>query len=404
MSTITTKVRANDMLDQMGPEMYRRAYDAGMTMSAFLEKEDPSPEYKDGLDAFGRVLKAAGVVTDAQASHGVPASTWEDFNRTSQTRALIHEWAARQWRSAQKGTRYSTRSLYGSSDAVVGDWERPWVDAGRLAVKDAVQPAIPLSEVIALETSINSNVYRTFYIQNDATETSMTRVAEGADVPRVKLTTGEASINLYKYGRSLEATYEQLRYQRLDKIALHLQLMAIQTEVDKLAQVIDIMVNGDGNANTSATSYNLTTLDSAATAGTLTLKGWLAFKMKFKNPYMVTTALAREAIALQLLMLNTGSANTPLVGVSAPSGFGYFTQINPGLRDNVALGWTDDAPANKILGFDKRLNVEAVYDVGGNIQEVERFVNRQTQSLVLTETVGFAVFDGQSARILVVNA
>ena len=204
------------------------------------------------------------------------------------------------------------------------------------------------------------------------------RVAEGAELPRAKLVGSEHTIRLYKYGRILEITYEAMRRMRIDMAALHVQRIAIQSQIDKLATIIDVLVNGDGNAGTAATSYNLTTLDSAAVAGTLTLKGYLAWKLKFINPYTLTTALAQDAMALQLMLLNTGSANIPLVTIQQPSGFGQFTPINPELGDNVRLGITADAPASKILGFDDRFAVERVTEIGANIQEVLRWSERQT--------------------------
>ena len=187
-------------------------------------------------------------------------------------------------------------------------------------------------------------------------------------------------------------------------MALHIRRMAVQAEVDKVGQILSVMVNGDGNSGTTPSTFNLTALDSGASAGTLSLKGWLAFKMMFANPYTITGALAQEAVALQMLLLNTGSANTPLVNVQQPSGLGSFTQINPGLRDSVALGWTSDAPSLKIVGFDKRFAIERVVDIGATITEVEQFITRQTQVLVVTEAEGYAVIDKNAINILNVNA
>ena len=308
------------------------------------------------------------------------------------------------WREVQTGRPYSTRSLYTSADGAAGSWERPYAEAQNPRWDKMVAPAIPVSELVALTTPINAGEYRAYYLSDDSAQTGMTRVTEGAEVPRVKLVGGDHTIDLYKYGRGLEATYEQLKRQRLDKMALHIRRMAVQAEVDKVGQILSVMVNGDGNSGTTPSTFNLTALDSGASAGTLSLKGWLAFKMKFANPYTITGALAQEAVALQMLLLNTGSANTPLVNVQQPSGLGSFTQINPGLRDSVALGWTSDAPSLKIVGFDKRFAIERVLDIGATITEVEQFITRQTQVLVVTEAEGFAVIDKNAINILNVNA
>lgn len=402
--SIDAKPRAGDLLGQMGLNVYRDAYKKGMSLSAFLEQEDPSTGYNDGLDAFGRLLQVADIRVKSLPDYGVQASEFQEFNRDEQTRALIPEWMLRTWREVQNGRPFSTRSLYNTGDGTPGSWERPYADAQSPRWDKLVAPAIPVSELVALTTPIDSDTYRAYYLQNDAVETGMTRVSEGAEVPRVKLVGGDHTINLYKYGRGLEATYEQLKRQRIDKLALHVRRMAVQSEVDKVGQIISVMVNGDGNSGTAPTTYNLTTLDSSAAAGTLSLKGWLAFKMKFANPYVITGALAQEAVALQMMLLNTGSANTPLVSVQQPSGLGAFTQINPGLKDSVALGWTADAPTMKIIGFDKRFAIERVVDIGATITEVEQFITRQVQVLVVTEAEGYAVIDKNAMGILNVNA
>ena len=401
--SITTKAKANDMLAQMGLNVYRAAYEKGMSLSAFLEQEDPSREYRDGTDAFQRVLQAADIRIKSLPEYGVQASEFGEFNRTEQTRALIPEWLLRTWREVQTGKPFSTRALYASNDGAAGSWERPYAEALAARTDQQVAPAIPLSELVAITTPINAAEYRAYYLTNDETQTSMVRVAEGAEVPRVKLTGGQHTIDLLKYGRALEASYELLRRQRVDRLALTVRLMAVQAEVDKVASILDVMVNGDGN-NNAPTTHNLTTLDAAASAGTLTLKGWLAFKMKFANPYMMTGALAREDVALQMMLLNTGSANTPLVNVQTPSGFGSFTAINPNLRDNVALGWTSDAPALKVVGFDRRFAIERVVDVGATITEIEQFITRQVQVLVVTEAEGYAVIEKNAIKVLDVNA
>lgn len=402
--SITTKPKAGELLAQMGLSVYRAAYEKGLSLSAYLEQEDPSAEYRDGLDAFGRLLQAADIRVKALPEYGIQSSTYEEFHRSEHTRALIPEWLIRTWREVQTGRPFNTRSLYTSGDGVAGSLDRPYAEAAEARWDQSVAPAIPLSELVALTTPINAGEYRAYYLQHSATETSMTRVTEGAEVPRVKLVGGDHTIDLYKYGRGLEASYEQIRRARVDKLALHVRRLAVQAEVDKVGAILGVMVNGDGNTGTQPTTYALTTLDAAASAGTLTLKGWLAFKMKFTNPYLMTGALAQEAVALQMLLLNTGSANTPLVSVQQPSGLGAFTAINPGLRDSVALGWTAAAPTLKIVGFDRRFAIERVVDLSATITEIERFVTRQVEVLVVTEAEGYAVIDKNAINILNVNA
>lgn len=398
-----------ELLTRVGPDLYRAAYDKGMSLSAYLERMYPQSEFKDGLTALERLLKVGGIVTRSIPEWGIYASELREFDKSDGLRNLVPEWVAWQYRQArftgQADPGIRANSVYMTDDEILNTWVRPYSDqpTPRKLTRN-LTPAIPLAELVALTTPIDSDAYRVFYLVDDDTETREVRVAEGTNIPKAYLSDGEYTIRLQKYGRALEITYEALRRFRIDKIAYFLQRLAIVTEADKVTKVIDVIQSGDGNANTDAATFNLTTLDSSTSAGTLTLKGWLAFKLKFKNPYMLTTVLVNDATALAMWLLQPASPGFPLGTATSGAGFGSFRPINPGLSDAVAMGVTDDAPSLKIVGLDNRLAIERIFEIGSNIQEVQRWAMKQTQELVFTETEGFAVLDRDAAKILDINA
>lgn len=403
-SITNQRPRSRDLLTRMaGGRLYQEAYKQGMSLSAWLEREDPSSEYNDGLDAFERLLKTAGIVTQSDPERGFYADTFGAFDQNDETRGLVPEWMARQWRRAASGRNPSTRNLFTSADSPPPSTLQPVTYAPEPRGQQ-LAPPIPLSEIVAVTTPIDTGVYQAFYLTDDPANQRMVRIAQGAEIPRAKITGKDNAIRLKKFGRALEVTYEDLRRMRIDLVAILIGRMAVQAEKDKVSAVLDVIVNGDGNANTAAASYNLTAIDPATTANNLTLKGWLGFKLKFYAPYMATTALVQEGAALSLMTLNTGTANIPLVVIQASSGFGMFRSINPGLADSVALGWTADAPAGKVVAFDRRFAIERVTEIGGNISEVERYVTRQTQAITLTEVEGYAVFDPNATKVLNLGA
>lgn len=402
MTTGITKVRprSQELLKGMSADRYREAYDEGKSLSVWLEEQDPSSEYNDGLDAFQRLMMAAEIRSKSLLPQGVRASKFGDFDKDENTRALAPEFIARCWRRAMYGADVSTRAIYTSSDQPLNSAMNPYAIANAPRYQNQIAPAIPLDEVVAITTPVDTNAYKAVYLTDSTTDQRMVRVAEATDIPRARLSSSEQTVPLYKYGRVLEQSYETMRRMPLDLLAFHISRLATQAEVDKVAAIIDILVSGDGNGGTAATNYNASTLDSASTGGTLTLKAWLAFKMKFTNPYMVTTALARDTNALTLQLLNTGSANIPLVMIQTANGFGSFRPINPGLADAVALGWTGDAPASAIVAFDARFAIERVVEIGANISEVQRWTTRQTETLTMTETEGYAKIDNASVKTL----
>lgn len=411
--TIEVKPRIGELYEQMrGGALYRAAAEKGLTLSAFLEQEDPVDRYGPTdemrrIDAFQRMVAVAGLKVVSDPFRGFYADEFSQFDRNEQTRALMPEWAFRQWRRVTLGfgqNGYAQRAAMTSDAEVLGGVMRPYVDAAQARMQQ-LAPAVPLSEIVAITTPINGNAYRAFYLTEPAaSEKRMVRVGEAAEIPKVTLAGGDNTINLYKYGRVLEVSYETLRRQRIDKVALWIARMAIQAETDKVAYALDVLVNGDGNTGSAATNYNLTTLDAAAVAGTLTLKGWLNYKLQFANPYQLTHMLVQSAVALQVMLLNLGSANVPLVTVQGLLGAGSIEPINPETSDRVRYGITSDAPTLKVVGFDRRFALERVTEVGADISETERFITRQTQALAMSEVEGFAIFDANATRTLDINA
>ena len=214
----------------------------------------------------------------------------------------------------------------------------------------------------------------------------------------------ERDVFLYKFGRAIESTYEALRRLPLDRAAIEISLIANQVEVDKLAVILDVILNGDGNAGTAMLSYNLSDLDPAAPLGKPTLEAWLEFKLRFENPYMLTTLIGQRNGIIKAMLINTGTANVPLVVVAPWIGVGGFRPINNSLGDDVRYGVTNDAPSLKWIGLDKRRAIEQVYEIGANITEMERFATRQTETLVMTETVGYAKMDKRATKGVNLNA
>lgn len=413
--TVTSqKSGPQETLNRMGPALYREAYEQGHTLTQHLEELHPHSEYRDGLDGFQRLLAVAGIRVRSFPQLGIWADTWDAFERSNNTWMLLPEFYARAWRSVKFAPRgehaqilnEARRDLFLSDDEIPGSLLNPYAEAMALRENDVLTAAIPLSELVATTTPITGENYRAAYIVKETAQQRMRRVSEDSEIPHAKITTAEQNVSLHKYGRVIEASYETLRRMRIDKVARFIQLMAVQAEVDKVEAAIGVIVAGDGNANTAAATHNLTTLDSAASAGTLSLKAWLAFQKKFENPYMLTTALMQEDVALQLEMLTAGNANIAraVYQTREPGIFGSgLTPVNK-TAGNVRYGWTTVAPALKIVGFDRRVTLEHVTEIGANIDEIERHTTRQTQTMTMTEVDGWAIMDTEGALILDVNA
>lgn len=410
-----------------GPRLYREAADHGMNLSQYLENADPTEDRESndrGLDAYERLVRAAGVVMAPVPELGLYASTWQECLETPERRALMPEFMSRVWRRAQNldpieqgrlamaqtsglpgDPDLSKRAMLLSGDVAPGALVNPWYDNPEIRAKRLVPP-IPLARLIARTTAIDTDAYRTLYITDDFGTDAyrLKRVAEGTEIPATTLVTGEHTLRLYKFGRALRATYEQLRRQRVDRIAFIIARMAIQAELDKVTIAMNTIINGDGNANTSATVLALTSLDTAASAGTLTLRGWLTFKLRFALTYAPDILLAQEASTMQLLTLPIATGIQTPYGLMPGNAFGTVAPIANQMNLAMEYGVTADAPALKIVAFQSQSVLERVTEVGGNVSEVERFINNQTQLLTITEVEGFGIIDPNASRILNINA
>lgn len=380
-------------------DLHREALEAGMPLSRYLEVLDPSSEYKDSKqDAFQRQLKQAGIITRSNPEAGWWASEGSVFTDTTAGRALFPEFFAREWRKVSFANP-SERAILLSSDAILGSFERPYNDVGGPRWNNQFEPAIPLSELVALTSPITGEDYRSMYMAYDANALRLFRIGESAEIPMANLTSSMRSIRLRKYGRGLRATYEQMRRARVDKVAWWIRWMAVQSEIDKLVAAMDVLVAGDGNSGTAATEINQSTLDSAAIPGELGLQAWIKWRLQWKPPYTLTTVLAQIDETMQMLMLNMGTANMPLEGRNIGGIGNRLTPINS-TADGIRYGWLDEAPNNKFVGFDRRAALEQVTEIGSEITETERYITNQTQVMTMTENNAFAILDPAATKLL----
>jgi len=403
------RIKATEAAKVM-PGIAEQARVKGMSITQVLEDEDPTHEHSDverstGLDAFGRVLREMQIRTSSIPERGIMASFVSEFGKDDNTAVAFGEWLNRRIREVSvPRTPRQSRAVYDAGDQPQGTPVFP-INFDPNAYYPQIAPAVPIAEVVAKTTPITGSSYEAYYLVDNTGQKRLVRIPEGTEIPAVKLSGTTHTIRVRKFGRRLDATYETLRRMTIDLLALHIQRMMVQAEVDKLAAILDVIVNGDmSNTSNGATVYQLSTLDSAATPGSassLTLKGYLRFKAKFRNPYQVTTLLANEDVVVATQLLNTGTANIPLIYLqNAGQAFGGFTPINNELGDAVRIGLTDDAPASKIVGLDSRFAINRIVENGGDITESTRWVTKQVQSLVMTTEENYAVIDQLAVKIL----
>lgn len=383
----------------------------GQTLSNAFEMLDPTVEQSGigaNFDAFERLLLVADLVPRSIHEYGRRASTLDEVETrfgaardsgSVVTRALIGEIIRRAYRKVSID---ETRgALQGSQDAVLGTFINQYQYSGVVTPK--LEPAIKMSDLVAMTEGITRDYVKPFYLEDiDEDEETQARIAEGAEIPAIEITNKERLISLKKTGIRIDATYESLRQTPIDMIAYAFARIAIRVDARKVDKIIATLISGDGNSGTAATNYTLTSLGGVVLNG-LDLRSYLAFKKKFKNPFMLTHIFGQEQNTLQLELLNTGSANIPRAvagGVFAQE----FQNMNTRLADNVKTGDIDSVPSNLLLGIDGRVAVKRWYEIGAEIREVDKWIREQKESFVMSETEGYQVDEPLAVKTLQLDA
>lgn len=408
------KARPAELLDpQRMANITIEAGERGMTLSAYLEKRvDRTEEGWGGEDAkddaFGRLMRASGVVWRSNPGIGLYADSTADVLDNPETRTLVPEFARRVWaKTLSEGFNpqvvNNKRFMISEDDEALGSAWRPIMTTAA-ELRREMEPSFSLGELIAFTNAIDGDAYRRIFFEGaDVDQIRMHRIGEAADIPRAKVTTSDKFVRIAKYGKALELSYEALRNSPIDKIGLFIAQMALQAEEDRITHALDVLVNGDGTANTAAEVIDMTSLKAGATE--LDYAVWLGFKARFRRPYTMTHVFARTNEGVDLQMLT--HPNTAVLFQGSPwqtaLGAGSVQRINDIYGGVVRLGETDQVPAEAYLGIDARSALERITQVGSDIQETVRFIERQTQLLTFTEIEGFAVLDADAAKLLDVS-
>jgi hypothetical protein len=190
-------------------------------------------------------------------------------------------------------------------------------------------------------------------------------------------------------------------------LQLHVRRIGQQAAHDEVLDILDVIKDGDGNDN-AATVYKNKTLDTAATAGTLSQNAFISFLLKF-FPYRCNTIIANEAGLLQVLNILFPAATAShmiallIGGMALPA----RVEMPQGLFSEFVLLYEPQIetinahPA--IYGLDKRYAIEKVLETGSDVSEAARFITNQVEVLTISENSGFDKILPEAAALLEID-
>ncbi|MBR6619854.1 MAG: phage major capsid protein [Clostridia bacterium] len=317
----------------------------GGSFTRALESIDPSENYKgsalEGLDAYQRQLKRFDIKVSGAGSDVV-----EKFFKTSDSATLFPEYVAR-------------------------------------AVHQGMQEAYVLPKIVASVTNIDSLDYRSITSIPTDDDKALKDVAEGALIPQTVVKTRENLVKLRKRGRMLVASYEAIRFQRLDLFTVTLRQIGAYIAKAQLADAIDVILNGDGNSNSAAETAASSSLSYADIVNL-----W-----KDLDPYEMNVLIANNADAVS--MLNLPEFKDSAAGLNFHATGKMITPIGAELIRSGSL------ESGKIIGLDKNCALEMV-KAGDVMTEYDKLIDRQLERAAITSIAGFAKIFTDASRVLTV--
>ena len=325
--------------------------EAGRSFTQVLEREDPSEQYKgtalEGLDAYQRQLKRFDIKVKGAGSDAV-----EKFFATSQSAVLFPEYIAR-------------------------------------SVRQGMEEANLLPHITAAVTRFDGMDYRSIASVPTEEDKALRRVEEGAAIPETSIRTQENLVRLHKRGRMLVASYEAIRFQRLDLFSVTLRQIGAYIGRMHLQDAVDVITNGDGN-NNAAEVFTVGTPPISGTAKTLDYGALLDFWSQF-DPYTMNTMLVSSDVMLALLKLS--EFQNPLTGLNFQGTGTLTTPLGAKLLRSSAV------PQGTLIGLDRHYALEQISGSEVTV-EYDKLIDRQLERAAITSISGFAKLFPEASKVL----
>lgn len=307
-------------------------YSTTKGFTASLEEIDPSDNYigteLEGLDAYQRQLKRFDIKVSGKDSDCV-----SKFFRSTDSAALFPEYISR-------------------------------------AVTQGMEENDVLSKMVATTTIIDSLDYRSVQLTTSAKDKELAAVGEGASIPETEIKTSDNLTRLHKRGRMLVASYEAIKYQKLDLFTLIMKQLGSHIVTSQYVDAVETILYGSTNLmDDKKTPLSYADL----------VEMWLEL-----SPYKMTTVVA--ASNEYKTIMNMAEFKDSNAGLNFHATGKLMTPLGADLLKY------DDMPEQSILVLDKNAAVEKV-QAGGVVTEYDKLIDRQLERASITVTTGFSLMD-----------
>lgn len=314
---------------------------SGKSFTAVLEDLDPSENYKgtslEGLDAYQRQLKRFNIKVSGRGCDKV-----EKFFSTPDSAILFPEFLPR-------------------------------------AIKQGLTACDVIPEITAVNTIIDGIDYRA--IKSETATATQNDATEGNALREVSVRTDSSLVSLKKYGRLFSSSYEALRFQNLDVVAVIFKKIGMDIANEQMLDAVSALVSSGSSAATEV---------EPETPGTLTYTDLLTLWKNF-NPYHPNVMMASSTTIKEILSLpamqdaeaglafhGTGNLVTPL---------GAKLVMVKGLEDG------------KIITIDSNFALQMIQS-GDVIVEYDKVIDKQLERATISVTAGFSRIFRDAVKVL----
>lgn len=313
-------------------------YTTGKGFTKSLEELDPSENYigteLEGLDAYQRQLKRFDIKVSGAGSDSV-----SKFFQTTDSSALFPEYVSR-------------------------------------AVRQGMEENDILSKIVASTTNIDSLDYRAIESVPLDKDKELTDVAEGAQIPQTVIRTKETLTPLKKRGRMLIASYEAIKFQKLDVFTVTLKQIGAYIAKSQVKDAIDAICDGD---------LEVLNVQGDEVAYSDLVNLWNSF-----SPYSLTTILAGPDEVSKLL--NMSEFKDSFAGLNFHATGNMITPLGAELVKVEHI-------SNGFLGLDKNCAVEKI-QAGEIMTDFDKLIDRQLERAAVTSIAGFSKIFGGASKLL----
>lgn len=312
----------------------------GKSFTKVLEELDPSENYKgtdlEGLDAYQRQLKRFNIKVS-----GPECDKVEKFFSATDSAVLFPEFLSR-------------------------------------AIKQGLMACNVIPTITAANTFIDGMDYRA--ITSTTAASNEDDGTEGNSLRQVDVRTNASLVTLKKYGRLFTSSYEAMRFQNLDVVAVIFKQIGMDIANEQITDAISVLL-----------STGLTAAEevSSASAGTITyadlLKLWGTLAPYQLNVMIASAATIQDIMGLTIMQ--DAEAGLAFHGTGTSNPIGAKLILNSGVTDK------------KIIGFDKNFALQMIQS--GNVMvEYDKVIEKQLDKAAISVTAGFSRLFSDAVKVL----